>query len=84
MGNLAQYRRSRRTPPSGDARESVWHPGVATLPASGSAPKEDGMLGDQRVAGSREDADAAFRSLYAEHGLAVDAHRVLAAHDALA
>jgi DNA-directed RNA polymerase specialized sigma24 family protein len=26
------------------------------------------MLDDQRLAGSREDADAAFRSLYAEHG----------------
>jgi len=25
------------------------------------------MLDDHRLAGSREDADAAFRSLYAEH-----------------
>jgi RNA polymerase sigma-70 factor (ECF subfamily) len=29
------------------------------------------MLGDQRVAASQEDADAAFRSLYAEHGPAL-------------
>jgi hypothetical protein len=41
---------------------------AATLHASGSAPKEDNMLDDQPVAVSREDADAAFLSLYAEHG----------------
>jgi len=35
------------------------------------APKEDNMLGDQRVAVPHEDADAAFRSLYAEHGPAL-------------
>jgi len=58
MGNPAQHRKSRRTPPSGGARESAWRPGVATLPASGSAPEEDDILGDQRIAGSREDADA--------------------------
>jgi RNA polymerase sigma-70 factor (ECF subfamily) len=35
------------------------------------APKEDNMFGDQRVAVPHEDADAAFRSLYAEHGPAL-------------
>jgi RNA polymerase sigma-70 factor (ECF subfamily) len=43
----------------------------ATLPASGSVPEEDNMPDDQPVAVAGDDADAAFRSLYAEHGPAL-------------
>ena len=43
----------------------------ATLPASGCTPEEDISFGDQHVAVSPADADAAFSSLYAEHGPAL-------------
>src|SRR6266851_2632728 len=43
----------------------------ATLPASGSVPKEGNMPDDQPVAVAGEDTDAEFRSLYAEHGPAL-------------
>ena len=44
---------------------------TAALPASGSVRKEDGMSDDHPVAVAGEDADAVFRSLYAEHGQAL-------------
>src|ERR1700722_19373499 len=50
-----------------DARESALRLGAATLPASGSAPKEHNMPGDQPAAVPSGRADADFRSLYAEH-----------------
>jgi hypothetical protein len=52
-------------------RESALPPGAATLPTSGSTPKEDVTFGDQPVAVSPGDAGAAFRCLYAEHGPAL-------------
>jgi RNA polymerase sigma-70 factor (ECF subfamily) len=45
--------------------------GTATLPTSADTPEEHVSLGDQPVAASPEDADAAFRTLYAEHGPAL-------------
>jgi RNA polymerase sigma-70 factor (ECF subfamily) len=50
-----------------EARESQLPRGAGTLPASVGTPMKDIVLGDQPGAVSPEDADAAFRSLYAEH-----------------
>ncbi len=55
-------RASRKSPLSG---------GTATPPTPADTPKEHVSLGDQPVAASPEDADAAFRNLYAEHGPAL-------------
>jgi RNA polymerase sigma-70 factor, ECF subfamily len=53
-----------------EAREFPLPRGGPTLPASGGTPKENIRLSDQAAAVG-EDADAAFRSLYAEHGPAL-------------
>ena len=53
------------------ARESPLPRRGATLPASRCTPEEGIRPGDQPVAASAEDADAAFRRLYAEQGPAL-------------
>jgi RNA polymerase sigma-70 factor, ECF subfamily len=54
-----------------EARESRLPWGAAALPTSGGRPQEHISLGDQPAAMSSGWADAAFRSLYAEHGPAL-------------
>jgi RNA polymerase sigma-70 factor, ECF subfamily len=54
-----------------EARESPSPREGTTLPASGCAPEEGNMLGDQPAAVRSGRAEAAFRSLYAEHGPAL-------------
>jgi RNA polymerase sigma-70 factor (ECF subfamily) len=50
-----------------EARESPLPREAATLPAPGDTPREGIMLGGQPAAVCVQNADAAFRSLYAEH-----------------
>src|SRR5690348_1521829 len=53
------------------AREAPLPRRWATRPAPRCTPQEGTMPGDQPVAASPEDADAAFRRLYAEQGPAL-------------
>jgi hypothetical protein len=50
---------------------TVRHAQFRETTAAGDAPEERLRSRDQRVAGARADADAAFRVMYAEHGPAL-------------
>jgi RNA polymerase sigma-70 factor, ECF subfamily len=51
-----------------EARETPLPQDTAMLPAWGDTPSEQISLGDQPAAIGRAETDAAFRSMYAEHG----------------